>query len=334
MDEDRFRRQTVETLAKRAGHSCSNPDCGALTSGPAESDDSAINVGEAAHIYGARPGAARFKPDMIGAERSDITNGIWLCCNCHKIIDSDPGQFSPELLFEWRRAHEESVSRRLGKTAERLRQKVALQALKGFENESYLAQQIVIDKPGGWEYRLTLELLRSNLEPVLSRWRALEGKLYTKPITRIPAFEVIDWFRDRLHETGQMPDVILGILEQITQSWGPPGVAGSASAIQRSCSLFVEACRSFLDWEERVRFTRLPDDYEELQDLLVGIVGSFIDKMNEIPTEMAVIFADDAPTGNFTICPTLELPDGWPERISAALDRITVKVTGEASWLG
>lgn len=44
---ERFKRPTTETSARRAATMCANPDCMALTSGPADIETAAINVGEA-----------------------------------------------------------------------------------------------------------------------------------------------------------------------------------------------------------------------------------------------------------------------------------------------
>jgi hypothetical protein len=85
----------IETVAKRAGNICSNPDCQALTTGPAETEDKSVTIGEAAHIFGANPGSARFDEKMSSSERSDITNAIWLCRNCHKLADADAARFPP-----------------------------------------------------------------------------------------------------------------------------------------------------------------------------------------------------------------------------------------------
>ncbi|WP_328590120.1 HNH endonuclease [Paraburkholderia acidicola] len=70
----------------RTVNRCANPDCGAVTSGQTDDPYSAVNVGEAAHIYGAHPGSARYDPRMTSDERSAISNAIWLCSNCHKLV--------------------------------------------------------------------------------------------------------------------------------------------------------------------------------------------------------------------------------------------------------
>ena len=113
--KDSFLLDTIGTLVKRAANRCSNPLCGAITSGPAQVPTESVNVGEAAHIRGAHPGSARYEGAMTAGERSDIANAIWLCANCHTLIDSDRDQFTADVLLTWKAEHEARVAARVGK---------------------------------------------------------------------------------------------------------------------------------------------------------------------------------------------------------------------------
>lgn len=106
---DSFLNAIKEVMAKRAGQRCSNPDCRMATSGPHEDDQKTISLGVAAHITAAAPGGPRYNPTMSPEDRSAITNGIWLCQNCAKLVDSDTKRFPEELLVIWKRRHEEFV---------------------------------------------------------------------------------------------------------------------------------------------------------------------------------------------------------------------------------
>jgi hypothetical protein len=77
------------TLAQRVGLLCSNPSCMADTAGPQNDPSNVINVGVAAHITAAAGGGPRFDPGLTDKERAGASNGIWLCQNCAKLIDSD-----------------------------------------------------------------------------------------------------------------------------------------------------------------------------------------------------------------------------------------------------
>jgi hypothetical protein len=317
-DPDRFRRPIVEALAKRAAYRCSNPGCAAITSGPAEDETRSITVGEAAHIYGARPGAARYDPLMGSAERSAITNAIWLCRNCHKMVDADPDHFVPALLFEWRQTHERQISEKLGKAEDRLRQKIVDRELEKFQNESYLARQIVIDKPDAWEHRLTAELLRSKLEPLLSRWHALKGGLYVRPIVYVREDTALEWLLSRATEVINLGLASFGILgPELEAAWGPLGEPGSSAAILQACTLFEEDCQQLLAWEETVRFTMLPARLEEGRQALVGLGGQLLDQFGSLPTETAKALA--AGRGSEPHRIKVDLPEGLKARVDETM---------------
>ena len=109
---DNFSPATKETLAKRVGCRCSNPGCCKLTSGPHEEDAKSVNIGVAAHITAAASGvgAKRYDSNLSTEERKAITNGIWLCQNCGKLVDSDEKKYSVELLVNWKRDAEDRAA--------------------------------------------------------------------------------------------------------------------------------------------------------------------------------------------------------------------------------
>jgi hypothetical protein len=114
---DDFSDVVKKALGARVGQLCSNPECRALTSGPQQDPARAVNLGVAAHITAASFGGPRYDPDLLPEERSDSSNGLWLCQNCAKLIDNDPSRFSVEVLKKWKTDAETEAKRRLGKTA-------------------------------------------------------------------------------------------------------------------------------------------------------------------------------------------------------------------------
>lgn len=325
---DRFSKQTVETLAKRAGNTCSNPDCKAPTSGPSDEPSRAVNVGEAAHIYGARPGSARFRAEMTSAERSEITNGVWLCRNCHRQVDENHSAFSADMLFVWRQTHEAVTAAALGKANVEVRRK-ALSRIPGFEQISYLAQQILIDKPDLWEFKLSVELLRAGLEPLLWRWRSLQQNLYHRPGQRIEREQLLHWYQDQIKSLPRQIEALDGLLNRELQAaWGPPGTAGSELAIVRTTGLLVEACAAILQWEEQVRFANLPSDFDECRALLCGIGGRMLEATFSVPEKMGSLLADDTARGTHVIDVVFDLPPRWSENISRSFERAMHQVYG------
>lgn len=103
-----FSEITKQTLAKRAGQTCSDPECRRPTSGPHSDETKAVNLGEAAHIHAARLGA-RYDINMTNEQRRAISNGIWLCEECARKIDVDEAKYPVSLLEQWKKNHEKWV---------------------------------------------------------------------------------------------------------------------------------------------------------------------------------------------------------------------------------
>jgi hypothetical protein len=97
---DDFTQSVKKTLAERVGCKCSN--CKQLTSGPHEDATKAINIGVAAHITAAASGGPRYDSSLSSEQRKSIENGLWLCQNCSKLIDTDAQRYSVEMLRRWK----------------------------------------------------------------------------------------------------------------------------------------------------------------------------------------------------------------------------------------
>lgn len=103
---DEFPKAVTETIAKRVGLRCSNPQCRKPTGGPHTDDDKAVNVGVAGHITAASVGGPRYDAGLSLEQRRSADNCIWLCQNCGKLVDNDAERFPVRLLREWRQTAE------------------------------------------------------------------------------------------------------------------------------------------------------------------------------------------------------------------------------------
>ncbi|EOF8249934.1 hypothetical protein ACK2R0_003443 [Yersinia enterocolitica] len=109
-NRDDFSSKTKQALAARANFRCSFTGCAQITCGPSHESSSAVNnTGVASHIYAAAPGGRRYRSDMTSEERSDITNGIWLCVTHSVMIDRDEVIFTPEVLLQMKEEHERKI---------------------------------------------------------------------------------------------------------------------------------------------------------------------------------------------------------------------------------
>lgn len=99
---DDFSLKTKDILAKRVGFRCSNPNCRKLTCGANENPQKVTSIGVAAHIAAAAKGGPRYDECMTPDERKALSNGIWLCQSCSKLIDVDKTRYTAEVLMKWK----------------------------------------------------------------------------------------------------------------------------------------------------------------------------------------------------------------------------------------
>ncbi|WP_242672738.1 MULTISPECIES: hypothetical protein [Citrobacter freundii complex] len=102
-NRDNFSANVKRTLANRVGHRCSFFGCNQVTTGPDISNPmGAINSGIAAHITAAADGGPRYDKSLTPQQRSDISNGIWMCEYHAGLIDSHDPAYSAPLLHSWK----------------------------------------------------------------------------------------------------------------------------------------------------------------------------------------------------------------------------------------
>lgn len=332
-----FSTKTKETLAKRAAFICSNPDCQASTIGPNEDAEKATSIGEAAHIHAARKSFPRFDASMTDTARAEITNGIWLCRNCHREIDQNGNNYPVELLFAWREAHEVQVKQGLGKKSDRLAEKLQSDTLEQFEGYPAIVRRIVIDKPRGWELRLTAELLRYLNRGHFRRMRDLKDGLYTQSKIRVAGHNVPDWVDARTDELVELFPPLDKILNKLTASWGEPGEAGDLNDIHHNCKLLSDAMARVVEHEEAVHFAALPEHYQSVQQLLMNNATSQAEKFIGIPKilDTHIELCEQGEIGvpskqnsaNHTI--EITLPENWAKNINAAMAKALRVERGE-----
>ncbi len=90
----------MKRLFGMSSNQCAMPDC----HGPLIIND--IVVGEICHIRAKRKGGPRHDPTLTPAQKDDYDNLILFCSTCHKLVDSSPGEYTPEWLKSIKSSHE------------------------------------------------------------------------------------------------------------------------------------------------------------------------------------------------------------------------------------
>jgi len=96
-------------LAFRSGGRCAFPDCQSELTVDAPTGGDSVVVGEAAHIAGENPTAARYNSTISEAARDHYDNLIYLCANHHTQIDKQEANFTVDMLLQIKANHESKV---------------------------------------------------------------------------------------------------------------------------------------------------------------------------------------------------------------------------------
>lgn len=101
---DNFSAPVRNALALRAAYKCSI--CNQATVGPSDEAPTATsNIGTAAHICAAAAGGPRYDSKMTSDQRASVDNGIWLCANHGRLVDTDVITYTVEVLQQYKAGH-------------------------------------------------------------------------------------------------------------------------------------------------------------------------------------------------------------------------------------
>lgn len=326
-----FSKKTIDTLAKRAAYLCSNPDCRVSTVGPNSEAAEATVIGEAAHIYSARREEARYDVQMTDQARSEISNAIWLCRNCHRQIDRDPQKFPADLLFLWRERHEEYVTSNLGSQSDKDRFEIAKHALAQFDDYPPLIRRIAYDKPPGWEWTLTGALMRHLNAPLFRRLADLRDGVCALQIRHLDDDEVMRWLSTRIDEMFEMIGPLGRIINRFNAAWGEPGQPGDIDEIHHAALLLRDSLAQVVLHEEQLKSIRVAPKFDEVVKLIQDALGSEVEKFKGLPNRLDEIVEmatqprePDDLDGPIIVQEVIEftLPSGWSDNLDRALKKL------------
>lgn len=146
-------------LALLSGNRCAMPSCQkSLLEDRADSRDSVL-VGEAAHIAGEHGGerggrpSARFNEAMTKQERNSLSNLLFVCRNCHAMIDAHPHgeqDYPVDRLLAIKDDHESKV-------AAAMEEAMATVSFRELEESTRWVNEIPPPPPDQDFYRIPLE---------------------------------------------------------------------------------------------------------------------------------------------------------------------------------
>ena len=196
-----------------------------------------------------------------------------------------------------------------------------------FQTESAEAQRLVRERPSGWEYLLTGELLRNHLVDPQRQWRALQAGIQPTSRLRLNEMDVLPWMQTKMREAQDIAQSLERLYsKEVQKAWGAPGVEGDPDEILFVAKSIGKTAAQAVKWEQDAKYVDAPDLFLGLIEALQGAVGGNIGKLCEANEIMSYGLqnAFENPDQEHVISHTivLELPPGWNERIEAELSLI------------
>ncbi len=101
--------KTKNYVGLRSGNRCAFEDCRVVLTDSSSTFGENCIIGELAHMYGEKPGSARYSDKIDSSFLNSDENLIYLCPNCHTKIDKQENSYPFEFLKEVKKRHEEFV---------------------------------------------------------------------------------------------------------------------------------------------------------------------------------------------------------------------------------
>lgn len=173
---------------------------------------------------------------------------------------------------------------------------------QAFAAETSCARHLAFDQPDLWEYRLTVELLRSNLTEVRARLEDIhKGLIFTKS-TKMTGSEFLNLTQAKCQDLISLVQILkLAVEERIPASWGPRGESGNPMEIKAAVDHIISGCEHLLDWEQEMRSIIPPSSFSHLKEMMIGWTASTLDALDCIPEQVEEILQNPSPSGTYVV---------------------------------
>lgn len=317
-----FDSKTIETLSKRSALRCNNPDCGVLTTGPHTENSKTLNIGEAAHIYGARKGAARYRPEMSDIERASITNGIWLCRTCHGKIDKDSECYPVNLLLFWKNSHENNITNEIGTAGEKIKNELLNDELREFSNYPAFIRAILREKPEHWQHMLTAELIDYHVSKYINKIDEINQNLVLLPKIIIPLSEGMQWIDNKPKDTQDIIKTIKLIIDKYNNLLNFDKDNNELKIIIDYCMLYEKISNYIFNCVCEMKFTYIDEKFRNIQKLYIILYSDLLNSILQLPFNIRKLFLNKNPKGIHKIDILFELPAEFEENYEKEIEQI------------
>lgn len=171
--------------------------------------------------------------------------------------------------------------------------------------------RIAVDKDELWEFRLACALLKDRSRKIDERFAELESGFVVRRTKFLPGPDTLNYIQDLLDDLLNTMQALSRILsEQLTPSFGPPGVPGDAEKIKAACDNLYSLYLTLFEWELDVRFVRPHEAFAELFPKMHGWTMEMRAELKRLAIEFDTLVSTPGLSGKHTITMTINSPAG------------------------
>ena len=171
--------------------------------------------------------------------------------------------------------------------------------------------RIVVDKGELWEYRLACALLKDRSRRIDERFAELESGFIVRRTKFLPGPDTLNYIQNLLDDLVNTMHAAAKILsEQLTPSFGPPGVPGDAEKMKAACDNLYSLYLTLFEWELDVRFVRPHEAFAKIFPKMHGWTTEMRADLKRLTIEFDTLVSTPGLSGNHTITMTINAPAG------------------------
>jgi hypothetical protein len=171
--------------------------------------------------------------------------------------------------------------------------------------------RIAIDKDELWEYRLACALLSDRSRRIDERFAELESGFVVRRTKFLPGPDTLNYIQDLLDDLVNTMQAASNVLtEQLTPSFGPPGIPGDAEKMKAACDNLYALFLTLFEWELDVRFVRPHEAFAELFPRMHGWTTEMRAELKRLVAEFQTLISTPGLSGSYTLTMTINAPAG------------------------
>ena len=135
-----------------------------------------------------------------------------------------------------------------------------------------------------------------------------------------------------------MMQPFVSLMDRLTASWGKLGEPGNIQEIHHICLLIRDNLEEVVQFEEKIHFGSVPEEYNELVDLIKDLMGSQVAKLESIPSDLddVVSYIDSEKNEDQSYPKVIEknivfnIPEGWGKKMNRAIKKAEKRASNKS----